>query len=96
MNKQYDEKARDSLQHDSEPNPGNLSCAGCMAVVYAEVDIFGAGAVMHFAIDGQVVFRGTSLTQARLKLRTLFLVPGLQGGSRHWQVSSSGSRRVEG
>lgn len=28
-----------------------------------KVDVFGVGAVMYFAIDGQMVFRGSSLTQ---------------------------------
>ena len=31
-----------------------------------QVDVFGVGAVMYFAIDGQMVFRGSSLTQAPL------------------------------
>ncbi|CAE7460042.1 CPK2 [Symbiodinium natans] len=45
-------------------SPGYVAPEVIMNKQYDEkVDIFGAGAVMHFAIDGQVVFRGTSLTQ---------------------------------
>jgi len=45
-------------------SPGYVAPEVVMNLKYDEkVDVFGVGAVMYFAIDGQMVFRGSSLTQ---------------------------------